>query len=98
MTQMPKAQISAYYHRRIGDIVVTAVSDGYLDGTVEVLRGIDPDEAPGILSAAFRPVPGRRTSVNCFLVRTGGRLALIDRKSTRLNSSHYYAYRMPSST
>src|SRR3546814_10661938 len=38
----------------------------------------DPDGAHGMLSAAFRPVRGGRSSVNCFLVRTGGRLALID--------------------
>ena len=27
------AQIAGVYHRRIGDIIVTAVSDGYLDST-----------------------------------------------------------------
>ncbi len=75
---VPTQQIPGAYHRRIGDIVVTAVSDGYLDGNMEVLRGIDAEAAHGILSAAFRPVPGRRTSVNCFLIWSKGRLALID--------------------
>jgi hypothetical protein len=38
--QVPLAQIPGVYHRRIGDIVVTALSDGYLDGTVDVLQNI----------------------------------------------------------
>ena len=42
MIQVPTAQIPGVYHRRIGDIVVTALSDGYLDGTLEVLRNITP--------------------------------------------------------
>ena len=31
MIQIPTGQIPGFYHRRIGDIVVTALSDGYLD-------------------------------------------------------------------
>src|SRR3546814_12495966 len=45
---------------------------------MEVLRGIGPDDAQALRAAAFRRVPGRRTSFNCFLVWTGGRLARID--------------------
>ena len=78
MSEIPTGQIPGFYHRRVGDIAVTALSDGYLDGSVEVLRGIGPDDAHAILASNFRPVPGRRTSVNCFLVRSGGRTALID--------------------
>src|SRR6202044_1063476 len=66
MVQVPAQQIAGVYHRRIGDIVVTALSDGYLDGTVEVMQNIAPDDATRMLSEAFRP--GRRTSVNCYLV------------------------------
>jgi glyoxylase-like metal-dependent hydrolase (beta-lactamase superfamily II) len=64
------------YHRRIGDIVVTALSDGYLDGTVDVLRNIQPDEAMRALRDKF--LPGRRTSVNCYAIFSAGRLALIE--------------------
>jgi hypothetical protein len=35
MNPQPAAQIPGVYHRRIGDIVVTTISDGYLDGTLE---------------------------------------------------------------
>ena len=33
---VPSAQIPGVYHRRIGDIVVTAISDGYLDARLRV--------------------------------------------------------------
>ena len=73
---VPTAQIPGVYHRRIGDIVVTALSDGYLDGAVEVMQNIAPDDAKRMLTEQFRP--GRRTSVNCYLVYSGGRLALVE--------------------
>jgi len=76
MVQVPDAQIPGVYHRRIGDIVVTALSDGYLDGTVEVMQNIAPADATKMLTDRFRP--GRRTSVNCYLVYSAGRLALIE--------------------
>lgn len=76
MVEVPSRQIPGIHHRRIGDIVVTALSDGYLDGSVEVLQNITPDEAARMLTDAFRP--GRRTSVNCYLVYSAGRLALIE--------------------
>lgn len=74
---IPVQQIPGIIHRRVGAIAVTAVSDGYLDGSLDVIRGIEPAEAASLLRTAFRPVP-RRTSVNCYLVRTGGRTVLID--------------------
>jgi glyoxylase-like metal-dependent hydrolase (beta-lactamase superfamily II) len=76
MINIPKQQIQGAYHRRIGDIVVTAISDGFLDGSMQVLRNISPEEATGILTASFRPA--RRTSVNAFLIYSAGRLALVD--------------------
>jgi glyoxylase-like metal-dependent hydrolase (beta-lactamase superfamily II) len=76
MIQPPTRQIPGVYHRRIGDIVVTALSDGYLDGTVDVLQNIASDEAMRMLTETFRP--GRRTSVNCYAIHSAGRLALIE--------------------
>ena len=72
----PGAQIPGVYHRRVGDIVVTALSDGFLDGSLDVLRNISQDEARQILTDNFRPA--RRTPVNAFLVYSAGRLALIE--------------------
>jgi glyoxylase-like metal-dependent hydrolase (beta-lactamase superfamily II) len=76
MITMPNQQIPGFYHRRIGDIVVTALSDGYLDGTVDVMQNISGDDATALLTGAFRP--GRRTSVNCYLIYSAGRLALVE--------------------
>lgn len=76
MIKVPQAQIPGFYHRRIGDIVVTALSDGYLDGTVEVMQNIAPAEATKMLQDLF--LPARRTSVNCYLIYSGGRLALVE--------------------
>jgi len=76
MTTPTAQQIPGVYHRRIGDILVTAVSDGYLDGTIDVMRNVDHDKAREVLKAAFRPA--RRTSVNTFLIHSGGRTAIVD--------------------
>ena len=76
MINVPQHQIPGVYHRRVGDIVVTAISDGFLDGTLDVLRNITQEEARQILGESFRPA--RRTAVNAFLVYSAGRLALIE--------------------
>jgi len=76
MTKVPETQIPGVYHRRVGDIVVTAISDGFLDGTLDVLRNITQDEARQILTDNFRPA--RRTAVNAFLIYSAGRLALME--------------------
>src|SRR5204862_7688469 len=76
MSEQPAQQIPGVYHRRIGDIVVTAISDGYLDGTLDVMRNVDLEKAHRVLREAFRPA--RRTSVNAFLIHSKGRLAIVD--------------------
>ncbi len=72
----PARQIPGVYHRKIGDIVVTSISDGFLDGNLDVMRNVDLAKAHEILAAAFRPA--RRTSVNTFLIHSKGRMALVD--------------------
>ena len=76
MIKVPQQQVPGVFHRRVGDIVVTALSDGYLDGALDVLRNISQEEARQILIDNFQPA--RRTQVNAFLVYSGGRLALIE--------------------
>jgi glyoxylase-like metal-dependent hydrolase (beta-lactamase superfamily II) len=68
---------SGFHHLKIGDITVTALNDGVLQATNEVLVGITPQDATRELEARFRAVPPRIT-VNGFLVRSGGRTTLID--------------------
>jgi glyoxylase-like metal-dependent hydrolase (beta-lactamase superfamily II) len=77
MIKVPTQQIPGFYHRRIGDIVVTAISDGYVDAPMTVAHGLPPAEAEQILTDACRPlIP--RISVNCFAVYSAGRLGLIE--------------------
>ncbi len=76
MSPAPQMQIPGVYHHRVGDITVTAISDGFLDGALDVLRNITPAEAEKILTDSFRP--SRRTAVNAFLVHSAGRVALIE--------------------
>src|SRR5215510_5857126 len=76
MIKAQQQQIPGVYHHRVGDIVVTALSDGFLDGSLDVLRNISQEEARQILTDAFRPA--RRTAVNAFLVHSAGRTALIE--------------------
>jgi glyoxylase-like metal-dependent hydrolase (beta-lactamase superfamily II) len=76
MPSQPAQQIPGVYHRKIGDIVVTTISDGYLDGNLEVMRNVDVEKARQILQDAFRPA--RRTSVNTFVIHSKGRIAIID--------------------
>ena len=64
----PIQQIPGVYHRRIGDIVVTCIADGYLDGLMTVVQGLAPEESTRILAENRRPA--RRTSVNCFIIST----------------------------
>ena len=76
MTSTTTQQVPGVYRRRVGDIVVTAIADGFLDGDVSVLRNITPEDATTILTANFRPA--RRTTVNTFVVQSEGRTAVIE--------------------
>ena len=73
----PTTQIPGVYRRRIGDIVVTAISDGYVNGNYDFTRNIAPQDAERILKEAYRPAPPR-ISVNTFVIHSTGRMALVD--------------------
>ena len=76
MATPPTNQIPGIYHRRIGGIVVTALSDGTLERTHEMMRGVSADDAAHFLATAFRP--SFILSVNAFVIRSGTRLALVE--------------------
>jgi glyoxylase-like metal-dependent hydrolase (beta-lactamase superfamily II) len=77
MNEIPRQQVPGIYHRRVGDIVVTALSDGYLDITLDVTRNLPVAEGEKVLASNFQP-SGPRCSVNAYAVRVGDRLALIE--------------------
>src|SRR3954467_12708309 len=77
MAEVLAAQIPGVYRRRIGDIVVTAISDGFLDAIYEFMRDIEPAGRDAILKDAYRPAPPR-VSINCFVIHSAGRVALVE--------------------
>lgn len=77
MAEMIESQVPGLYRRKIGDVLVTAISDGYVDAPFAALKGIDEADADKALKANFRPVPPR-ISVNCFLLQVNGRTAIVD--------------------
>lgn len=77
MTEIHQDQVPGIYHHRIGDILVTVLSDGYLDVPLDAIRNFPVDQARDALAADCRAM-SPRCSVNAFVVRSGERLALID--------------------
>lgn len=77
MAELPTTQVPAVYHRRIGDVLVTAISDGFIDASFAILKNIEEEDADAILRAGFLPSPPR-IDVNCFLIRSKGRTAVVD--------------------
>jgi glyoxylase-like metal-dependent hydrolase (beta-lactamase superfamily II) len=78
MVNAPKGQIPGIYHRQVGDMTVSVISDGYLMGALNVLSNIGEDHAQRMIVDAFGPDEGRKTAVNTFLIYSGGRVALVD--------------------
>lgn len=77
MVRHQQKQMPGIYKRRIGDALVTAVNDGYLDIPFNILRGATPEEMQAAMREAFRPGAPRLT-VNAFIIETGGRTILVD--------------------
>ena len=75
---MPTSQVTPIYRTKVGDAIVTAVSDGFLEIDVSLLSNIEPDEAKALLHEAFRGAPPVTTGVNAFVVQTPDRTVLID--------------------
>ena len=77
MSPLPDRQVPSVYHRRIGEMVLTTLSDGFQDVSMATVVNVEPEEAAAMMRAAYRPMP-RRTAVNCFLLRDGQRTILVD--------------------
>jgi glyoxylase-like metal-dependent hydrolase (beta-lactamase superfamily II) len=75
-------QIPSAYRRPVGDLVVTALGDGYLDLPLDLLRNISDHAARELLEAGFHSSTPR-SSVNAYAVQGGGRIVLIDAGGSR---------------
>jgi glyoxylase-like metal-dependent hydrolase (beta-lactamase superfamily II) len=73
-----KGQAPGWYRMTLGDIEVTALSDGTLALPVDkLLTNTTPAKVQAALSRAYLKTP-LETSVNGYLVNTGSKLVLID--------------------
>jgi glyoxylase-like metal-dependent hydrolase (beta-lactamase superfamily II) len=73
-----KTQAPGYYRMMLGEIEVTALSDGIFPmDTLKLLTNITPKQLDAALARSFLKNPVD-TSVNGFLVNTGSKLVLID--------------------
>ncbi|MGI3900425.1 MAG: MBL fold metallo-hydrolase [Janthinobacterium lividum] len=77
MTIQPDVQAPALNRRKVGDYVVTYLSDGFLDGSFSYLQGIEASEAETMLKAAHRP-PLPHISIASYLIQGRGRTILVD--------------------
>ncbi|MDX3809760.1 MAG: MBL fold metallo-hydrolase, partial [Bosea sp. (in: a-proteobacteria)] len=71
------AQVPAVYHRKLGDVLVTGLSDGYMDMGYDIFRNIPEDEVKEIMAHEHRISPPR-ISINVFALRFGGKTYLVD--------------------
>ncbi|WP_428687812.1 MBL fold metallo-hydrolase [Roseibium sp.] len=63
---------------KVGEFEVTALLDGYLDITPELVIGYDAEEGQRMRDQAFVESDAVRVPVNAYLVNTGDRLILVD--------------------
>lgn len=77
MTSLPQKQIPGVYHRRFGEFLVTALSDGYVEMGYQIFREFSREDVDLMMARDHRISPPR-ISINCFLLRGPGGTVLID--------------------
>ena len=80
---IPTQQVPGIYRCRVGDAVVTAVSDGGIMLDPAMLQNITTDESKALLRAAGRPET-LMSAINTYLIQTPDRTMLIDTGSGAL--------------
>lgn len=71
-------QVPAIYHRLVGDVLVTALCDGYMAyDTLDIMREPDQARIEAFLAEEKRVSPPV-VSINAFLLRDGKRAILVD--------------------
>lgn len=74
----PVAQVTAAQRFKVGDITVTAISDGHIDLAPALFSGVKESEFEAALKAAYLR-PGAYTgSVNAFVIDTGSKTYIVD--------------------
>jgi glyoxylase-like metal-dependent hydrolase (beta-lactamase superfamily II) len=73
----PTDQVAGIQRRRIGDVIVTAVNDGFIIIPPEALQGLDVSERDAIYHGAGRRPPFA-SAINAYLLQWPDRTVLID--------------------
>ncbi|MDJ0475642.1 MBL fold metallo-hydrolase [Pantoea eucalypti] len=69
--------INPFPFRQVGDFQITALSDGTINASLELLSGIENADAGAIQYRAGIDKPGD-IHINCYLIRGRGRVMLVD--------------------
>lgn len=72
------SQAPAYHRIAVGDMVVTALSDGHLGIDASVFPNVSPEAFAEAMRADFQPGPGYTAPVNAYVVQRGDGTVLID--------------------
>jgi len=78
-TAATPTQAPGFYRTRVGEAVVTALLDGYIDVAPDLWTGTSPEALRRAMRARFLdPDAPRRISVNAYVVETAGQVVAID--------------------
>lgn len=73
------AQAPGFHRMALGDFIVTALYDGYVDLDPAILSGASAQDIQALLASMFVPVePGMQTAVNGYVVQNGKQVVLVD--------------------
>jgi glyoxylase-like metal-dependent hydrolase (beta-lactamase superfamily II) len=75
-----ETQVPGYYRYQVGDAVVTAIYDGYINISSTLLKGIEAKDIQALLAKMFQEEgkTGVQTAVNAYLIKMNNELVLID--------------------
>ncbi|MFF2479892.1 MBL fold metallo-hydrolase [Paenibacillus sp. NPDC058071] len=76
-TYKPVHQVPSVFHKKIGEIIVTVLSDGNAELGLDVFYELDKGEAVKILREHLQTVPAHMNT-NAFVVNNNGHITLID--------------------
>ncbi|ASV55525.1 MBL fold metallo-hydrolase [Lelliottia jeotgali] len=77
MTLLQTFQAPMINRKKIGNMLVTMLSDGYLDASFELLSGIDGSKAEALLQQrGVSSLP--RMNINVYVIQTGNQTILVD--------------------
>ncbi|SEF34494.1 Glyoxylase, beta-lactamase superfamily II [Variovorax sp. NFACC28] len=77
MSKLTTYQAPAINRKKVGDMTVTMLSDGFLDVSFELLSGITGAKAEALLEKRGAP-PIPRMNINVYVIETGDRTILVD--------------------